>query len=74
MTLDKDLVWYSGTDDWLGKKVEVSLTAPGDEYDITDDLRLLEQFFKDQSEWNKKLREYATAEPTNLATIGLPIK
>lgn len=74
MTLDKDLVWYSGTDDWLGKKVEVSLTAPGDEYDITDDLRLLEQFFKDQSEWNKKLRECAAAEPTDLATIGVPIK
>lgn len=71
MTLDKDLVWYSGTGDWLGEQVEVSLTAPDEEYDITDDLRLMEQFFKDQSEWNKKLREYAAAELTDLANDWL---
>lgn len=67
MMLDKELGWYEGTGDWLGEKVAVSMTAPDEEDETIHNLRILEQFFRNQAEWDKKLREYASAELTELA-------
>ena len=67
MTLDKRYEYYSGYADWMGKEIEVTINDCDEEYDVSGDLKLAEQFFRNQVEWDKKLREFAAHELTDKA-------
>lgn len=71
MTLNKELGWYEGTGLWLGKNIDVTISAEDEGKDISEDLEIAEKFFAEQSEWDKKIRAYAAEELTGLANDWL---
>lgn len=71
LILNKELGWYEGKGVWIGEEVEITIAAEDEEKDVSEDLLLAEQFFKEQIEWNKKIREYAAEELTDLANDWL---
>lgn len=71
LILNKELGWYEGKGIWLGEEVGITIAAEDEDKDVSEDLLLAEQFFAEQTEWNKKIREYAAEELTDLANDWL---
>ena len=71
LILNKELGWYEGKGAWIGEEVEITIAVEDEDKDISEDLLLAEQFFAEQNEWNKKIREYAAEELTDLANDWL---
>lgn len=67
LILNKDTEVY-GTEpdvDWCGNIISISISGDGD--DIDELLADAEEFYKNRQEWNRKIREYASKELTELA-------
>lgn len=68
LILNKELEWYKTENnlEWCGKDAEFSINPDG-ENDINKFLPLAEEFYKNRQEWDKKLREFAASQLTELA-------
>lgn len=71
MILNKELDWYEGRTSWMGQQIDVTISSEDEDSDISDDLAAAEKFFADQKEWDRKIREYAAGELTELANDWL---
>lgn len=69
--LNKDIEQYETENDveWCGDNIKITLTA--DEDDVNELLAVAEEFYKNRQEWDRKIREYAAKELTELANDWL---
>ena len=71
LILDKTYGWYEGNADWCGSETSFSIILESPDDDITEILSLVEDFYRNQSEWNRKLREFSASQLTELANDWL---
>ena len=71
LILDKNLEQYETENDveWCGDNIKIWLTA--DEGDVKELLAVAEEFYNNCQEWDRKIREYAAKELTELANDWL---
>lgn len=71
LTLNKELEIYETDNyvEWCGDTVSIQLTT--DEDDVKELLTDAEEFYKNRQEWDRKIREYASKELTELANDWL---
>lgn len=65
--LNKYIERYETENDveWCGDNIKITLTA--DEDDVNELIAVAEEFYKNRQEWDRKIREYAAKELTELA-------
>nr|MDE6425803.1 DUF2262 domain-containing protein [Ruminococcus sp.] len=71
VVLNKNYDWYEGNAYWCGSESPFSINLENPDDDITEILRLVEDFYKNQSEWDRKLREFSASQLTELANDWL---
>lgn len=71
LILDKEVNLYETENDveWCGDNIKIQLTA--DEDNVNELLAVAEEFYKNRQEWDRKIREYASKELTELANDWL---
>lgn len=69
--LNKYIERYETENDveWCGDNIKITLTA--DEDDVNELIAVAEEFYKNRQEWDRKIREYAAKELTELANDWL---
>ncbi|RKM54711.1 DUF2262 domain-containing protein [Butyrivibrio sp. X503] len=67
LSLKKDLHDFEGEIDWLGEKAKLFLRVERDQESADEVLTHMDAFYKDLAEWDKRLREFAAKELTDLA-------
>ncbi len=68
LTYERRMDWYSGTVSWMGEQCDVMLSADeGTRECAPEALSAFERIYAAQAEWDKKAREYAAKELTELA-------
>lgn len=65
--LDKDLDLFCGKCDWLGDEADASINVEEGQETVDEGIKCLEAFYNDRASWDKKMREYAAGELTDLA-------
>lgn len=71
LILDKGIEHYETENDveWCGDNIKISLNSGND--NAEELLAIAEEFYKNRQEWNKKIREFAAHEMTELANDWL---
>lgn len=65
--LDRRYGWFEGQISWLGNTEDVTLNKDEDTDTAEQALRTLHMLMSDPEKWDRKLREYAAGELTELA-------
>lgn len=71
--LNKDIEQYETENDveWCGDDIKISLDSEDDDADEMLVLAVAEEFYKNRQEWDRKIREFAAHEMTELANDWL---
>ena len=64
----RDYDWYSGYIDWLGGECGILIHADDEDFANADEaVKFMERLIADKEQWDKKAREFAAKELTDLA-------
>ncbi len=67
MTLNKDLHNFEGECDWLGEKAKLFFDVESGQENADEALAHMDVFYKNLDDWDKRMREFAAKELTDLA-------
>lgn len=67
LTLDKDLHHFEGECEWLGKKAKLYLNVEREQENADKALANMDIFYQNLEDWDKRMREFAAKELTELA-------
>ena len=71
LTLDKEMSFFTGTCQWMGKEIHISLDVDMEKKASWTRVRnVMKKLIEDQQIWDKSLRDFAAQKLTSLAMTG----